>query len=51
MSTDLNNLIRTQMLEERMIVLITYQILRALKYLHSGNIVHRVIQYLCFVCL
>ena len=41
MGTDLNNVLRTQVLGEEQIVFFTYQILRGLKYLHSANIIHR----------
>ena len=43
METDLNNVLKTQPLQEAQIVFLTYQILRGLKYLHSAGIVHRVI--------
>ena len=42
METDLNNVLKTQPLDEPQIVFLTYQILRGLKYLHSAGIVHRV---------
>jgi serine/threonine protein kinase len=41
MGTDLNNVLRTQVLGEEQIIFFTYQILRGLKYLHSANIIHR----------
>lgn len=41
METDLNNVLKTQPLQEAQIVFLTYQILRGLKYLHSAGIVHR----------
>lgn len=41
MNYDLNDIIRSEKLEEKIIILITYQILRGLKYLHSANIIHR----------
>lgn len=42
MDDNLHNAIRNQQLSEPVIKLITYQILRGLKYLHSANIIHRV---------
>lgn len=42
MSTDLNNVLKTQELSEDQIIFFTYQILRGLKYLHTSNIIHRV---------
>lgn len=42
METDLNNVLKTQPLQEAQIVFLTYQILRGLKYLHTAGIVHRV---------
>ena len=41
MSTDLNNVLKTQELSEEQIVFFTYQILRGLKFLHTSNIIHR----------
>ncbi len=37
MSTDLNNVLKTQELSEDQIIFFTYQILRGLKYLHTAN--------------
>jgi serine/threonine protein kinase len=49
---NLNDLLRSEKLEENLIILITYQILRGLKYLHSANIIHRVsFNYLTSSCL
>jgi serine/threonine protein kinase len=48
MGTDLNNVLKTQELTEQQIVFFTYQILRGLKYLHSSNIIHRVLIVLFF---
>ena len=42
MSTDLNNVLKTQELSKEQILWFTYQILRGLKYLHTSNIIHRV---------
>jgi hypothetical protein len=42
MGTDLNNVLKTQLLSEEQIVFFTYQILRGLKYLHTSGILHRV---------
>jgi serine/threonine protein kinase len=41
MSTDLNNVLKTQELGEEQIGFLTYQILRGLKFLHTSNIIHR----------
>ena len=41
MSTDLNNVLKTQQLNEDQISFFAYQILRGLKYLHTSNIIHR----------
>lgn len=37
----LNDVIQSQQLSEDHIILYSYQIVRALKYLHSVNIIHR----------
>ena len=42
MTTDLNNVLKTQELSKDQILWFTYQILRGLKYLHTSNIIHRV---------
>lgn len=44
MGTDLNNVLKTQVLTDEQIIFFTYQILRGLKYLHTSNIIHRVIK-------
>jgi p38 MAP kinase len=41
MGADLNNIIRTQALTDDHVKFLTYQILRALKYIHSAGIIHR----------
>jgi len=41
MGSDLNNIIRTQRLTDDHVRFLTYQILRALKYIHSAGIIHR----------
>ncbi|XP_022659758.1 mitogen-activated protein kinase 14-like isoform X1 [Varroa jacobsoni] len=41
MGSDLNNIIRTQKLQEEHIQFLIYQILRGLKYIHSAGIIHR----------
>lgn len=41
MGADLNNIIRTQRLTDEHVQFLTYQILRALKYIHSAGIIHR----------
>ena len=42
MESDLNNYLRRDTLQEAQISFFTYQIFRALKYLHSSKIIHRV---------
>ncbi len=42
MESDLNNYLRRDTLQEAQISFFTYQIFRALKYLHSSRIIHRV---------
>lgn len=41
MTTDLNNVLKTQELSKDQIIWFAYQILRGLKYLHTSNIIHR----------
>ncbi|OQR68590.1 mitogen-activated protein kinase 14A-like, partial [Tropilaelaps mercedesae] len=41
MGSDLNNIIKTQKLNEEHIQFLIYQILRGLKYIHSAGIIHR----------
>ena len=41
METDLSQVIKARILEPKHIQYITYQLLKALKYLHSGNLLHR----------
>jgi serine/threonine protein kinase len=41
MESDLNNYLRRDKLEVAQISFFTYQIFRALKYLHSSKIIHR----------
>lgn len=42
MGADLNSIIRTQTLTDDHVQFLVYQILRALKYIHSAGIIHRV---------
>lgn len=41
MSADLHSIIRNQSLDSEQVMFLVYQILRALKYLHSADIIHR----------
>ncbi|KAK3602910.1 hypothetical protein CHS0354_039326 [Potamilus streckersoni] len=41
MGADLNNIIKTQKLSDDHVQFLIYQILRALKYIHSAGIIHR----------
>ena len=42
MSSDLNRIIKTQVLTDDHIRILVYQILRGLKYIHSAGVIHRV---------
>jgi serine/threonine protein kinase len=41
---DLNNILKLRNLDKKQISFLTYQILRGLKYIHSCNIIHRVLR-------